>query len=731
LTSDSQDQTDIENPIVTDIGQATSHEEVIKLIKSNFIRIDVQSCIRLARMLLDNQTKIEIRDFKKTYTSFIRKNLSKFEEVEKNKKTLYYLKQEIISEITVQLYCTIEKIGSALRDIDEDDKKWERSNIDGVEAFEVTNPTTFQNIREKADKEGKHVSFRYDFSQVCEISDSYENKLTTQIIDVHINGSGEIFDYPLQFCYRCPICHKLSKRYEFEVASVSNKHKCTTLIPAEPKSKKCNTLLSPDTSQTETKTCFVYNISFKDKHNSDCKAEAISFISLPRGYLQVAIQKIPNSFGQMFLHIVDYRPIKKESMQLPEKKKNEHYLFSMINTIDKYIIEKTQYEHFGFLPMKMAILLQMAARYNVGFLNNFSIGMTGAKSSGKSQFAKYWGIALYAEHSLVTTSTSISIAKLRGTMETFTLFGKEHRFQYRGLFGEKDLIVVDELKENLDVKNNLKQYLLEVNYDYSKAGGSSQTYKRNAHFVATQNVDTKHLDKYTKEVKALYQSENLKLVNEDKEPKVSWDQNEDLTLPLNSYRNPYLRYSVKKIRAEYERNEVNWIDGSELALKQRFFFYFFLGSDKSSDELTQVIRGNAMRDVIADNIALTKLMEPSVFRKYFESLSKYNKGTNDGEYFDKVDDMLNKYSKRQDARTKGMMYSLLKLIRIIDGRNYCTKEDLKIFQFILESLDNKVEVIDTNNFKINGPYIDDSESLIKETSDEDEYGYSHDSLEDF
>jgi hypothetical protein len=77
------------------------------------------------------------------------------------------------------------------------------------------------------------------------------------------------------------------------------------------------------------------------------------------------------------------------------------------------------------------------------------------------------------------------------------------------------------------------------------------------------------------------------------------------------------------------------------------------------------------------------------------------------------------------------MYSLLKLIRIIDGRNYCTKEDLKIFQFILESLDNKVEVIDTNNFKINGPYIDDSESLIKETSDEDEYGYSHDSLEDF
>ena len=117
-------------------------------------------------------------------------------------------------------------------------------------------------------------------------------------------------------------------------------------------------------------------------------------MSLPRGYLQVAVQKIPAEYAQTMLHIVDYRPIKKDPILLPEKKEDEHYLFTLIKHVDKHIFEKTQYEHYGFLPMKMAAIIQMAARYNNGFSNNFHIGMTGAKSSGKSQFAKYWGITL-------------------------------------------------------------------------------------------------------------------------------------------------------------------------------------------------------------------------------------------------------------------------------------------------------------------------------------------------
>ena len=441
-------------------------------------------------------------------------------------------------------------------------------------------------------------------------------------------------------------------------------------------------------------------------------------MSLPRGYLQVAIQKIPNEYAQTFLYIVDFRPIKKEPILLPEKTK-EHYLFSLVKEIDEHIFNKTNYKHYGFLPMKMAALLQMAARYNSGFPNNFHIGLTGAKSSGKSQFAKYWGITLYAENCLATSATSISIPKLRGTMESFHLFSKEHRFQYRGLLGEKDLIVIDELKENPEVKNNLKIYLLETNYDYSKAGGSTQTHKRNAHVIITQNVDTGHLDRLAKETKKIYQSDDLRHINEeDNEPKPAWDSKIDLTLGLNHYKNPFLRYAIKKIRDEFSRNEINWIDGSELALKQRFPFYFFLGTKKYSKELDDLIKETSTLNVIEDNTEITKIMDPSLLRKFFHSLEEFNNGTNDLEYFDKVDNLLNSYGKLNDARTKKIMYAMIKLIRIIDKRNYCTDKDLEIFQFILEFLDNKVEIVDTNEYKIHGPNIDNTkEDIIEEGSE--------------
>jgi len=716
----------IEQQLVTNINSVSSHEEVIKLFKTEFYKIDVRSCIRLAKLLLSRKINIEVQDFKKVANTFIRKNSGKLDTVTENGNTRHYIKTTVIEDITKKLYNTLKKIGTSLRDIDEDEEKWRLSNVSGVEAFEVTGPTTFQDIREKADKEGKHVQFRYDFSNTPKESEFYTNKLTTQIIDVHINTTGEVFDYPLQYFYKCSECGELSKRYEFEVSSVSQKNRCPNNIPGDKKPKKCNTLLAPDTARTQTKTCYVYNISFFDKDGNNCKSTAISFISLPRGYLQVAVQKIPNSYGQIFLHIIDYRPIEKDLMKLPKKEKGKHYIFSMVEAVQKHIYEKTGYVHYGYLPMKMSILLEMAARYNIGILNNFSMMLTGAKSSGKSQFAKYWGITLYSERCLSTMATSISIPKLRGTMESFQLFGKEERFQYRGLFAEKDLIVIDELKEAPDVKNNLKQYLLEPNYNYAKAGGTTQTHKRNCHVIATQNVDTKHLDKYIKDIKTLYQSDKIQLVNNN-EPKPAWNSSIDLTLPLHFYNdNIYLKYAISKTRSEYTRNQVNWIDGSELALKQRFFFNYFLGADKTSKKLTKVIRMNAVRDIMADTTEIAKVMDPKEYREYFKSLYKYNKGKNDLEYFEKVDKMLDTYEKRQDARTKSMMYTLLKLIRIVDKRDYCTPKDLEIFQYILESLDNKVEVVDTNDFKIEGHFRDDSEELITEKDDAENFGYTKD-----
>jgi hypothetical protein len=505
---------------------------------------------------------------------------------------------------------------------------------------------------------------------------------------------------------------------EYKVSSSNNKHKCRQIINGFDKPKQCNTLLSPDINRTITKDAYIYDVTFFDKDDIEQKADAISFRKLPKGYIKVVLQKIPHAYGRLFVHIVDYKPIEKKPFDLPIKKIDEHYIFTLINFLDKYIEKTTNYYHYGYLSMKIAMLIQFAASYVPGIKKIFHISMTGERSSGKSQFARYWGLTLYSENSVSSNATSISIPKLRGTMESFNLFGKDYRYQYRGLLGEKKLIIIDEIKEAPDVKNNMKQYLLEPNYEYTKQGSNNQMYERTAQCVVTQNEDTKHIEKYSKEIKNLYKDDNLKLYNGNNVvTKPAWDANIDLTLPLYEYKNEYLRYCVRKIRDEYERHQINWIDGSELALKQRFYFFFFLGSSKTNTELTNAIRNNNIKPVISNNLDILKLVDSTNLIKYLEDSYEYIEGTNDLEYFIKIDKLLKEYNKRNDARTKEMSYIMIKLIRILDKRKYCTDVDLQIFQYLLECIDNKIEVADTNEFKINGPHVIQDENVVEENNE--------------
>ena len=111
--------------------------------------------------------------------------------------------------------------------------------------------------------------------------------------------------------------------------------------------------------------------------------------------------------------------------------------------------------------------------------------------------------------------------------------------------------------------------------------------------------------------------------------------------------------------------------------------------------------------------------------KLLESRASMTKGTNDLEYFEKIDKLLEQYEKRTDARTKEMSYMVIKLLRIIDGRDYCTDTDLKIYQYMLENIDNKIEVADTDTFKVNGPHFV-NEDDIQESNMDDMFNYQQD-----
>lgn len=685
----------------------SSNEQVIKYLKKQFSRLDNTSAKKLSNIILKNQeTQIEVRRFKDKYESFVERNKQRFYPNEDE--TKFYLKQDFLSKLKEQLLKILKDIGASIQYIEEDEEdRWSKSQIDGVEVYEVNKHTTFQQLREKVDEEGKDAMFRYSFKKPDLKSSVYENTNSLQMIDIHINDNGEYFGFPLKYTYNCPECSHSFEKTEHEVASTGNKFKCENVLETEnnkgePSLKRCNTPLTPDINQTETKDSYIHNISFLDQQENIQKAEAITFLNLPKGYLRVVLLKIPRPYDQQLVFIVDFQPIEKEELSLIPKKESEHYLFTLIDTIDKYIEKMTGYEHFGFLPMKISMILQLMSRYNEGFKNNFHLSLSGEMSSGKSQFARYWGLCLYSQNCWSSNATSISIPKLRGTMESFHLFGKDHRYQYRGLLGEIDLLIIDEVKENPDVKNNLKQYLLEGTYEYSKAGSNNQTYPRTSQVIVTQNIDTKHLDRYSKAVREQYMNAMIDAPDTEQR-KPPWDSTIDLTLPLFEYDyNPYLKYSVKKIRELYEKNQINWIDGSELALKQRFYFYFYLGSSKKSGELTRIIRKNNTKKIISNNIELMRILSSNNLKEKFRKSVHLIKGKNDLEYFEKVDKILETYNKRTDARTQEMSYNILQMLRIIDERDYCTDKDLEILTYIIENIDNKIEVVDTNEYQIKG-----------------------------
>ena len=720
------------------VNKLATTEEVFKLVASNFNRLDKTSAVKLSQILLSgSEIDVPLKKFKNNTSYFIKRNKGKLEKRE-NPKTgapVYYLRTDIVTNLRADVFVLLEKIGKSIVDIDDDDDndKWAKSQIDGEYAYEVNKHTTFQNIREKLGHEGKDVSFRYSFKKPDMETTKYVNKTSLQMVDAHINDGGEHFGFPLKYTYICPECDGILYAKEYAVASTNGKIKCTEMIEKQNDKgdtvfKRCNHPLAPDDNRTETKDCYIHGISFIDENGVPQKGEAISFRPLPKGHVKVVLQKISRAYGGQFVHVVDYRPIEKNMFPIPEKVKDEHYLFTLSKTMDKYVEDNTGYYHFGYLPMKLSMFIMFAARYIPSFKNDFHMSLSGTRSSGKSQFNKYWGLGLYSHNCLSSNATSISIPKLRGTMETFRLFGKEHRYQYKGLLGEVDMIMIDEVKEDIDLKNNLKQYLLEVNYAYSKQGSNNQTYTRTAQCIVSQNLDTKHLLKYSKDIMRIYMTSELSTTNN--EPKPAWDYEKDLTLPLYAYKNKYLRYAIRKVRDDYARNQVNWVDGSELALKQRFFFYYYLGTEKTNPKLTEAIRQNSIKKIVSNDVEIVQKMSAENLAEHFKNCGDIIKGTNDLEYFEKVDKILQEYEKSVDARTKTMAYAVLQLIRIIDGRNTCNEKDLEIFQYLLEAIDNKIEVADTDVFKINGPHYVDEDDVMEGEEASDTWGYKT-NLDDF
>jgi len=75
----------------------------------------------------------------------------------------------------------------------------------------------------------------------------------------------------------------------------------------------------------------------------------------------------------------------------------------------------------------------------------------------------------------------------------------------------------------------------------------------------------------------------------------------------------------------------------------------------------------------------------------------------DEESFLKVDAVLEQYGLHADARIKTFYYNLVKVSRIINKRRELTNMDLDLLRYFLEKTQCKIDVVDTADYKVEGP----------------------------
>ena len=689
------------------IKKSVLNEDMIKFTKSNFTKLNTIGVKNLIiKIFSDNVEfdKISVDNVGVNNKTFIKNNKKRLKEIYENNKFKYYFDESILQEFKLKYITKLQEIFSDhVHDIEESDPLWIKKHIDEHTKL-VGDKFTFEEMQKYMCDEGKETKFIFDFNK--KKIKFFENKLTLQIIELTINSYGEKFDFPLSYKYCCTECGKINYKKIYEVMSTRKKIKCPNNLEyfdpnsGKPKFKKCNTILEPVKNDYDVKNFYVTNGLYETEDGNNDITEIISERRLPMGKIKAAVLKIPREYGTTFMCVVDYELEESKKIDIPEKKK-EHYIFDLIEEIDNHIIEYTGYKHYGFLPMKIAILLQFGARYINKFKYDFNIAMVGARSSGKTIFAEYWGSLLYGDGFISTMAKSISTPKLRGTMEKIKLFNQEFSYQYRGLLGEKDLILIDELKEDPVLKEDLKSFMRSSHYNYSKQGGNTKDNKRTSQMIITENINIAHLARYRKAVKDVYLSFSFTI--NDNETKPTWKEEWDLELPLYRYNNEYLKMAIYEVRQNFEQNETNWVDGSEFALKDRFIFYFFVEMEKESKEFDEVIRENSERNANNYDVSdLKKKLKTDNLREMFKNFKLPLTGKNEKEYYDKVVELMKKYSKSLKPRIKTDYMTMLKILRMIDGRYEYNNKDISIIEYIMDNLDNKIDIIDTNKFELKG-----------------------------
>jgi len=705
---------DIDDSFITGdiIREYSNNNRIIKYVKDNFKRINRTYSIKLVVMILRNMKKITIKKLADNSKTFYQYNMGKIEKTLKNNKEIdydnSYLKEEIVNEIKQGILELLKKLGQKIP-----------IHEDGY--YLITSDMEYEQIRRLVCDEGGMLTLRYNFNEPDMELKPIRNISTLQRSYIQVVSTGVKFDYPVEYKYYCYRCDTSTEKKSYATISTGTKILCEGIYnyinaSGEPKSKICGLSLKPDAETAGTKSTFYYEINYESVHGDNINARSISFNNIKPGFYECVLFKIKNPKGTEMFHIIDLKPINNNVFNIPEKKGDENYVFTLQKSFDNYIKQQTNFEIWGLYPIKVSLILQALNSY-LGFDLNVNIQMVGDASTGKSTVLKYYGYLLYNHLHLTTNGMSTSIPGMRGTRESVYLLGKEEKIITAGFLGIFKSIHIDEAGDNQDLIKDLKSFLMETNYGYDKAGSTGTNRRRTAQMNISENLNQIHLGQYRGGVKKAYRDFSLN-INDEEKPE--WDESWDLHLPLYKYENPYLYKIIKDKRREYAEKRQYWIDGYELALHERFLFYFYIVNGREIEGLNRAVKGNVARNVVKENMELMKCLKTDNIITFFESLKEYVVGKNEEKSFDKVDDILNSYGFHCDSRIKSFFYNLVKLSRIINKRFVVEEQDYDLVRWFLEKMNQKLDLCDTCDYKINGPpnleEIKEKEKIAEETS---------------
>jgi len=659
----------------------------------------------------DESKELKLSDLDMTKNQ-INKN-TKHLDIKDNKPFLKIESYNRLYEIIITY--VISRSGSCIKELEPEDKAlFKAKNVNGKR--EVGDGVTYKKLIVDIEKNlGKVGDYLYNFSnKKIKPFDSTDDELQT--INVDIITNAETSKLPLEYVYECPKCKYLDKdyihtRYPSDMNSiVGNKINCNMLIETEKGTKMCGTTLEPSVTDTKYRELYVYDSTIEKEYEDktvkeDCRI--VSFKHVPVGPLIGAVINVPNSDSKKTLFLIDYKIEEKKVFEL-EFDESKHNIFNLIKNVDNHIFNVEGYKHFGYLPMKIAALIQYSAAVFSNVPKNYHIALNGGPSTGKTAFSKYWGAALHGRSMLeVANVTDISIPALRGTAEYDDVLGKRILRRNKGFLNTNDLIIINELSSDLNMKRELKGHLFSEDYSYSKARSNGIKHQRNAQFIITENVNPEHDNKYINSVRKFYKDNTDRIIDNkgnEVEP-LAWDDTWDLHLPLHHdfYKNKlHLLHAIKTVRYRFNKSNINWIDGDEIASDDRFSFYFFISGDKDSKEKDEVIFEN-LENVTKNPLTsrLIRDLHTDTFKNYIKGCESFFNKTHkdDRVYMNKLNNLISQYTKSTD-RLKIIFYNMMKILRSIDKRDYFIEEDFNIIKYILENTKSKIELADTNKFEV-------------------------------